>query len=112
MPGTAAAAGLVAATAALGIALGAVAAASVHAQRVASAADAAALAAADAASGAVGGVPCERAAQLAETAGARVEACELEGLVATVTVSAPFGALPVSARARAGPPPENAEPAP
>lgn len=105
MPGTVANVGLVAAVAGLCVALGAVAAASVHAQRVASAADGAALAAADAASGAVRGIPCERAAEVAATAGAEVSECVLEGLIATVTVSAPFGMLPAAATARAGPPP-------
>jgi secretion/DNA translocation related TadE-like protein len=108
MPGSAAASGLVAAVAGLTVAFGAVAAASVHGQRVASAADAAALAAADAASGAVTGVPCERAVEVAATAGAEVVSCELDGLIATVTVAAPFGVIPASATARAGPPPEPA----
>jgi secretion/DNA translocation related TadE-like protein len=105
MPGTVASSGVIAVVAVLGVAVGAVAAACVHAQRVAAAADAAALAAADAASGAVIGVPCERAAELAETAGADVLSCEVDGLIATVSVGAPFGVLPMSATARAGPPP-------
>lgn len=105
MPGTVAAAGGVALLATVTVALCAVAGASVHAQRVAGAADAAALAAADAASGAVLGVPCERAAQVAAAAGASVGSCEVDGLIATVSVSAPWGALPAVATARAGPPP-------
>lgn len=105
MAGTAATAGIIAAVAGLTVALGAVTAASLHAQRVASAADAAALAAADAASGAVLGMPCERAAEVARAAGATVAGCHLEGLVATITVTASFGMLPCSATARAGPPP-------
>lgn len=104
MPGAVQAAGVVAVVAGLTVALGAVAAASVHAQRVSSAADAAALAAADAASGAVPGVPCERAAEVAAAMGARVESCDLDALVATVRVEARFGAFPVVAAARAGPP--------
>jgi secretion/DNA translocation related TadE-like protein len=110
MPGSVASAGVIAGTLAVCVALGAVAAASVHSQRVAAAADAAALAAADAASGAVPGLPCERAAEVAAAVGATVASCTLDGLIATVSVTAPFGALPVSATARAGPPPENAKP--
>lgn len=105
MAGTAASVGLVAAAAALAVGLAAVGAAAVAGQRVAAAADAAALAAADAASGAVGGVPCDRAAEVAATAGARVDACELDVLVATVTVAMPLGPLTATASARAGPPP-------
>ena len=73
-------------------------------QRVIGAADAAALAAADAASGAVSGVPCGLAARVAEAGGATLTACALDGLVATVTVTAGFGAVPFSARSTAGPP--------
>ncbi|RKT33432.1 secretion/DNA translocation related TadE-like protein [Microbacterium sp. AG1240] len=94
-------AGVIVVTAALAV----VGAASVHAQRLSGAADAAALAAADAASGAVAGVPCDRAAEVAATAGATVTTCDLDGLVATVTVSAPFAAVAASISARAGPPP-------
>ncbi|MFG6403627.1 helicase [Microbacterium sp. P04] len=104
MAATTAAVGVIAAALTLTVALGTVAAASVHGQRLAGAADAAALAAADAASGAVAGVPCERAAVVAVSAGAEVTACELEGLIATVTVSAPFGVFPAAVQARAGPP--------
>ncbi|MFD1491840.1 MULTISPECIES: helicase [Microbacterium] len=104
MPGTATAVGLVAAAATLTAALCAVSGAAVHGQKLAAAADAAALAAADAASGAVAGVPCDRAGEVAAAAGAAVVACDLDGLVATVTVSAPLGVLPASATARAGPP--------
>jgi hypothetical protein len=50
------------------------------------------------------GVPCERAAEVAATANAALEGCDLDGLIATVTVSARFGAFTASARARAGPP--------
>jgi secretion/DNA translocation related TadE-like protein len=105
MPGSATVAGAIAGVVGLSVALGAVAAASVHAQRVASAADAAALAAADTVSGAVTGIPCARAEEVAATAGARVEDCAIDGLIVTVRVSAPFGAWPVAAAARAGPPP-------
>jgi secretion/DNA translocation related TadE-like protein len=74
-------------------------------QRVVGAADAAALAAADAASGAVPGIPCALADEVAHANGAALIACRIDGLVASVTVSASAGALPVGARARAGPPP-------
>lgn len=73
-------------------------------QRVIGAADAAALAAADAASGAVAGVPCGLAARVAAANGAALGGCTLDGLVATVTVSARFGVVPFSARSSAGPP--------
>ena len=69
-------------------------------QRVIGAADAAALAAADAASGAVAGVPCGLAAQVAAANRAALGGCALDGLVATVTVSASVrGAV----RSRRGP---------
>lgn len=104
MPGTLAAAGLVVSAAMLTGAFASVSAAAVFGQRLAGVADAAALAAADAASGAVTGVPCERAGELAQSAEVELTGCELEGLVATVSVSAPFGVLVAVARARAGPP--------
>lgn len=105
MPATTVAAGVVAGTAMLAVALVGVGAAAVTGQRLASAADAGALAAADAASGAVPGDPCERAAEVAEAFGARVEACNLDELIATVTVSMRFGPVGAHASARAGPPP-------
>jgi secretion/DNA translocation related TadE-like protein len=74
-------------------------------QRIIGAADAAALAAADAASGAVIGVPCGLAARVAGANGATVHACAVDGLVATVTVTGNFGAIPFTARSTAGPPP-------
>ena len=74
-------------------------------QRVIGAADAAALAAADAASGAVGGVPCGLAHRVAQANLTALTRCELDGLIATVTVSATFGAVPFTARSTAGPPP-------
>jgi secretion/DNA translocation related TadE-like protein len=87
------------------IAVVALGAALVIRQRVIGAADAAALAAADAASGAVAGVPCGIAARVARANRATLGACVLDGLVATVTVSAMVGMLPFSARSTAGPPP-------
>ena len=104
MAGTAVAVGAIGAAMALTAGLAAVASAAVFGQRLAAAADATALAAADAASGAVPGVPCERAAQLAEVSGAALATCDLDGLIATVTVSARFGPIPATASARAGPP--------
>lgn len=103
MPGVAMTVGVIAAAATLTVGLAAVSAASVFGQRLAGAADGAALAAADAASGAVTGVPCERADQVAEASGASVVACAVDGLFATVTVSARFGLLAADAQARAGP---------
>jgi secretion/DNA translocation related TadE-like protein len=74
-------------------------------QRVIGAADAAALAAADGASGAVAGEPCALARRLAEAGGAALDSCVVDGLVATVAVSARVGPVPFGARSRAGPPP-------
>jgi len=104
MPGAMAATGIVAAAAVLAAGLAIPGAAAVAGQRLASAADAGALAAADTASGAVPGIPCDRAAEVAATFGAVVEACDLDELVATVTVSIRFGPVAARASARAGPP--------
>lgn len=76
----------------------------VERQRIIGAADAAALAAADAASGAVAGAPCVLARRVADAGGARVIACSVDGLVATISVSAQIGPVPFDARSRAGPP--------
>ena len=73
-------------------------------QAVAGAADAAALAAADVAVGIHPGLPCAQADQVAAANGAELLACELDGLVATVTVSRGILGIPVTARATAGPP--------
>lgn len=105
MPGTMLAAGIIVCTASVAIGFCAVAAAAVHGQRLAGTADAAALAAADAASGAVAGVPCEQAVSVAAALGATVSRCDLDGLVATVTVTAPYGGFAAGATARAGPAP-------
>ncbi|SEB95384.1 helicase/secretion neighborhood TadE-like protein [Paramicrobacterium humi] len=75
-------------------------------QQMAGAADAAALGAADTASGRVPGVPCEVARRAALANGAALEACDVAGLVVTVTVSTRVLVFPVAASARAGPPPE------
>lgn len=105
MPGSVLGVGVLACAAALTVGLATAGAAAVCAQRTEGAADAAALAAADAAAGAVIGTPCELAGLVAEASGASVRTCDVEGLIATVTVSAPFGMLTAVASARAGPPP-------
>ncbi len=110
MPGTALAVGVLAVTTALASGLASVGAAAAWSQRLAGAADAAALAAADTASGAVTGDPCARASEVAAASEATVGTCELDGLIATVTVSARFGVLTSSASARAGPPPDRTGP--
>lgn len=97
-------AGIAGAAALLTVSLAAVAAGAVFSQRLAGTTDAAALAAADTASGAVTGVPCERAADLAHVSGFSLRACDVDGLIATVTVSGRFGGIEVAASARAGPP--------
>jgi secretion/DNA translocation related TadE-like protein len=108
MAGTALVVGVLGVSATLGFGLAAVGAAAATSQRAASAADAAALAAADVASGAVvapkDDPPCLIARQVAEAAGAEVTACEVDGLIATLSVRVPFGALAARASARAGPP--------
>jgi secretion/DNA translocation related TadE-like protein len=102
MPGTLAAVGIVGCCASLTLGLAAVGSAAVFGQRLSGAADAAALAAADAASGAVVGVPCELAAHVSAALGATLAACEVDGLTATVSVSARFGPVTAAASARAG----------
>lgn len=76
-------------------------------QSMRNAADAAALAAADTASGAVAGVPCDAAAEAARLNDAKLDACALDGLIASVTVSREVGGFDVSSTARAGPPGSN-----
>lgn len=74
-------------------------------QAVAGAADAAALAAADVASGLLPGFPCAQAERVAEANGATLEACHVDGLIATVSVGSSVLGIPVTAGATAGPPP-------
>jgi len=105
MAGTVLTAGVVACTAVFAAGLVTAGAGTVFGQRLAGVADAAALAAADAASGAVTGTPCERAAQVAAIGGASIARCDLDDLVATIVVTAPFGRLTATAAARAGPAP-------
>ena len=104
MAGTILSVGVVVCTATLSLAFTTAGAAAVFSQRLAGVADAAALAAADAASGLVDGAPCDRAAEVAAAAGADVSVCDLDGLIATVTVSATFVRFATTASARAGPP--------
>lgn len=96
---------IVAATTVVLVAVLALGAALVLRQRVIGAADAAALAAADAASGAVAGVPCSVAERVASANHAALTSCVLDGLIASVSLSATFGTLSFSARSTAGPPP-------
>ncbi|MDJ1114878.1 helicase [Microbacterium dauci] len=105
MAGSALAVGSVAVVATLLVGFAGAGVAAATSARVSGAADAAALAAADTASGRVVGVPCEHAASAARLGGADLASCAVDGLVATVEVSAPFGAFTARARARAGPPP-------
>ncbi|WP_425837491.1 helicase [Microbacterium sp. PA5] len=105
MAGVALVIGALAVTATLAVGCAAAGAASVRAVRLAAVADAAALAAADAATGAIGGAPCPRAADVAAWAGASVEDCVVDGVVATVVVGAAVGPFRARAVARAGPAP-------
>jgi hypothetical protein len=73
-------------------------------RETAASADAAALAAADVAVGIVPGVPCELAASVAGANDTRLDACELEGVIVTVRVSASVLGFTVPATATAGPP--------
>lgn len=109
MPGTISTVGVIAVIAGLVAALAAVGGAALAAERLAGTADAAALAAADAASGAVTGVPCDVTARVAEAGDARLRECDVEGLIATITVAGAYGGISFDARSRAGPP-ETASP--
>lgn len=73
-------------------------------QRVVAAADAGALAAADTALGIHPGAPCAVAADVVAAHGAELVRCDVAGLVATIEVGARIVGMPVSVRARAGPP--------
>jgi len=105
MAGVLVSVGVIGCAAVLCAGIAAAGSAAVFSQRLAGIADASALAAADGASGAISGFPCELAATIAAVSGAELTACDIDGLTATVTVSARFGHLPASASARAGPPP-------
>ena len=95
---------IVSAVVALAAGFVSVLAATVASQSAANAADASAMAAADAVSGVVAADPCTLAAETAERNGARLRSCEIDGPVATVSVSVGGGALGATAAARAGPP--------
>lgn len=73
-------------------------------QRVVAAADAAALAAADTASGAIAGFSCDAANTAARLNGARLNRCEIDGLIATVSAGSTYWGLNITVQARAGPP--------
>ncbi|MFJ4038382.1 helicase [Microbacterium sp. NPDC090007] len=104
MAGAAATVGVVAVIVGVSASLAMVGAAAVVAQRTGGTADAAALAAADTASGAVSGIPCEQALRVAEAGGAHLAACDVDGLVATITVTGAYGGISFDAHSRAGPP--------
>ena len=70
---------------------------------VVAAADAAALAAADTASGLVPGHPCANADRVVAANGGELAACEVDGLVVTVTVSRRILGLVLAESATAGP---------
>lgn len=78
-------------------------------QQASAAADAAALAAADTTSGRISGYPCEVAAAVATRNRATIAACEVQGLIASVTVVVPGRWGDVSVSARAGPPSTRSE---
>ncbi|MFT2692222.1 Rv3654c family TadE-like protein [Clavibacter zhangzhiyongii] len=92
------------------LALAAVVASSALVERAAAAgaADSAALAAADAAAGFAAGSPCAAADEIAVAAGATLTECDVTGTTAAVRVTRHGGVLdlPVTARARAGQPPD------
>ena len=71
---------------------------------VAGAADAAALAAADARVGIVTGYPCDRAAEVAAANGAALTECDVDGLIATVSVGVTILGFTLESSATAGPP--------
>lgn len=102
--GTVLALALVMAVVTVGLSGAGLAAALTARQRVIGAADLSALAAADAASGAIGGVPCNIATGVATANGTRLRACDIHGLVVSVTVIGSFAGIPVEASSRAGPP--------
>ncbi|WP_296198435.1 Rv3654c family TadE-like protein [uncultured Microbacterium sp.] len=107
MPGALGIVGIMGAAVTLTIGVAAAGGAAVVSQRIAGAADNAAIAAADTASGRLGGEPCDNASRVAEAHGSTLTACDGVGGTVTVTVEAQFAGIPVSARARAGPPPDS-----
>jgi secretion/DNA translocation related TadE-like protein len=73
-------------------------------RRAVAAAELAALAGGEVAVGRVAGAACEAADQVASSAGAVIDRCDVDGLVVTVTATVGGGALRSSGTARAGPP--------
>lgn len=73
-------------------------------QQTADAADAAALAGADAAVGIIPGFPCQEAGRVAESNGASLGGCEVDGEVVTVRADRTVFGLRVTGTATAGPP--------
>jgi secretion/DNA translocation related TadE-like protein len=109
MAGTVVMTGVIGCVAMLALGLAAAGGADVASRRAATSADAAALAAADTVSGLVvtfdgGADPCVRAEEVAAASGSHLAECSIDGLIATVSVTVPFGVLRASGRARAGPP--------
>ncbi|MFT2752158.1 Rv3654c family TadE-like protein [Clavibacter sp. Sh2088] len=106
--GTVLAVGLVGAIASLALATVIASTMFVERAAVAGAADSAALAAADVAAGFATGTPCAAAEEVVAAAGASLTGCDVSGTTAAVRVAdrdAPLG-VPVTARARAGQPPD------
>jgi len=104
MAASIATAGIVCAVGIAAVGLVGVGAAAAESQRASGIADAAALAAAETLAGFSAGEPCERSGRVAAAQGADVTSCEIDGLVATVAIRTRFGAIAVTAVARAGPP--------
>ena len=104
MGATIATAGIVCALGIAATAFVGLGAAASESQRAAGIADAAALAAADTLAGFAAGEPCRNAEAVAISQTASIARCDLEGLIATVEIRSHFGAIPVTAIARAGPP--------
>jgi secretion/DNA translocation related TadE-like protein len=108
MPGALLVVGSILVTSTLTMGLAATGGAAVAARRAAGAADNAAIAAADTVSGALPGEPCARAGEGAEASVARLATCLTNDLDAIVTVEVSFAGLVATARARAGPPRDEA----
>jgi secretion/DNA translocation related TadE-like protein len=106
--GTVLAIGLVGAIASLALATVSASTALVERAAVAGAADSAALAAADVAAGFATGTPCAAAEEVVVAAGVALVGCDVSGTTAAVRVAgrAALLGVPVTARARAGQPPD------
>lgn len=108
--GTVVAVGVLGAVTALALATVAVSSVLVERAAAAGAADSGALAAADVAAGFAAGSPCAAAAEVVVAAGAALTRCDVTGTTAVVEAERHDGpaGLPVTARARAGQPPDGA----